>query len=43
MAAPQVFHQSRIVVRGESVEHWLDGAPVLRFSTTDEKVAKASE
>lgn len=34
-AEPELFHESRIIVRGDHVEHWYDGARVLSFSLTD--------
>ncbi len=33
-----VFNESRIVVHGEHVEHWLNGAQVLSFETTNPAV-----
>ena len=35
------FNQSRIVVNGEHVEHWLNGAKVLSYETGDSKVQAA--
>ncbi len=39
-AEPEKFHKSRIVVRGDHVEHWYDGARVLSFEITDPIVVK---
>lgn len=33
-----VFHKSRIILRGTHGEHWLDGVKVISFETTDQKV-----
>jgi hypothetical protein len=32
--APNVFHESRIVVQADHVEHWLDGVQVLTYPLT---------
>ncbi len=39
-AEPEKFHQSRILVKGNHVEHWYDGAKVLSFDLTDPIVVK---
>jgi hypothetical protein len=39
-AEPARFHQSRIVVQGDHVEHWYDGQRVLAFEITDPEVVK---
>jgi len=33
-----VFNESRLIVRGDHVEHWLNGVRVLSFETTDPPV-----
>jgi hypothetical protein len=38
---PDVFHQSRIIVKGDRVEHWLDGAKVLSFELSQPELAEA--
>jgi len=40
VAEPGRFHQSRILVRGNHVEHWYDGKMVLTFEITDPEVVK---
>jgi hypothetical protein len=40
-AAPEVFHQSRIVVKGDHVEHWLNGVKVLSFELSQPELAEA--
>ena len=40
-AAPDVFHAARIVVSGDSIEHWLDGRRVVRIERGSERWADA--
>ena len=41
--APDVFHTSRIVVRQDRIEHWLDGTKVASFAPTDPEVMKVRQ
>jgi hypothetical protein len=43
IAEPEKFHQSRIVVKGDHVEHWFDGVRVLEFDVTQSEARKAFE
>ena len=43
IAEPGKFHQSRIVVKGDHVEHWFDGVKVLEFKITQPEAMKAFE
>jgi hypothetical protein len=36
-----VFNESRLIVRGDHVEHWLNGARVLSYDTTNPAVQSA--
>ena len=38
---PGEFNQSELIVRGRHVEHWLNGAKVIEFDTSDPPVHKA--
>lgn len=38
-----VWHSSKIVVKGETIEHWLDGVKVLSVNRTDEAFKKGVE
>jgi hypothetical protein len=38
---PEVWHQSRILVDGDHVEHWLDGVKMLEFDLKQPEVAAA--
>jgi hypothetical protein len=40
-AEPERFHRSRIVVKGDHVEHWYDGAKVLSYELTQPEAVKA--
>jgi len=33
--APDVFHESRIIVMADHVEHWFDGDKVLSYPLTE--------
>ncbi|MCX6597372.1 MAG: DUF1080 domain-containing protein [Acidobacteria bacterium] len=38
---PGAFHRSRIIVKGDQVEHWMDGVQVLDFKLSQPVVADA--